>query len=779
MLKRILACFCLFQGLVFASPTQLLGVVVESGTDHPLPYVTVDYKSGKEIGKTDAQGRMDFTVDSRNAELVFKKEGFDSLSVSLADFPDLMDIVVTLSPNVRNLGQSTVVGGGDVAVKWENPSHVSVQKLEDVAGMRFDMVDLLGQMEGVSGQRDFSNDIYYDGSRAEEVSYHLGMLRIPNMRHLDVGFPGNLSVVNPHILQGMEVHDNYGAGPLGQGLAGSVQYLPETLTGENFDLQLAAGTTLREVTVGGPWLFWDSFRFSFRYLDPSMLKNMGEKFFTEFRKRDASCTDCSVASSDAFDLTSYDVFGQFAGSDSMRNRWMINALYSHDAYVIRQDTTTALDVSNSVDIITGKRDYAVAGLDYYSAFGTSWHLGMVREDASDTLRDTTGFRKIKDSEASTFIDGYSQTQTTLSAGLGKKFPGHILGSELSGEILFEYHNLERKWPDFSTTQKTTLNAEVLTGASRMDWISQKNKTSLAAGAVADFDGHGSPIASLDVEHYLKSKDEGWNIFGNAAWRADWTSEWDDGELVSAVESGASAKLGTGYRTKRLTWNVHGFGRYYYDPELPVPQAYAHYKELSDADYAWVSGASGTLEARTLHHFALGTNASSIYGEYSLADGRSLPWQANSRLDMVTFFRYYPRKDSLVSVVLSHHAAWHRPLYYYEIKPSNTATGDRGTRKIRDYNDFTDLYRTDIRVNLDLKGNFAFFRDVRFYVEADNVFANLDSDALRFLGSDNDRQRSQVTDDYDGVASNGYKLIPFMAKGMGLYLQFGVEANFRI
>src|SRR5574344_83119 len=260
---------------------------------------------------------------------------------------------------------------------------------------------------------------------------------------------------------------------------------------------------------------------------------------------------------------------------------------------------------------------------------------------------------------------------------------------------------------------------------------------------------------------------------------DWTSEWDDGELVSAVESGASAKLGTGYRTKRLTWNVHGFGRYYYDPELPVPQAYAHYRELSDAEYAWVSGASGTLEARTLHHFALGTNASSIYGEYSLADGRSLPWQANSRLDMVTFFRYYPRKDSLVSVVLSHHAAWHRPLYYYEIKPSNTATGDRGTRKIRDYNDFTDLYRTDIRVNLDLKGNFAFFRDVRFYVEADNVFANLDSDALRFLGSDNDRQRSQVTDDYDGVASNGYKLIPFMAKGMGLYLQFGVEANFRI
>jgi hypothetical protein len=73
----------------------------------------------------------------------------------------------------------------------------------------------------------------------------------------------------------------------------------------------------------------------------------------------------------------------------------------------------------------------------------------------------------------------------------------------------------------------------------------------------------------------------------------------------------------------------------------------------------------------------------------------------------------------------------------------------------------------------------FFKDVRFYVEADNIFANLDVDALRFLGSENARQRSQMTKDDDNNSLNGYSLVPYMAKGMGLYLQFGVEANFSI
>jgi hypothetical protein len=319
----------------------------------------------------------------------------------------------------------------------------------------------------------------------------------------------------------------------------------------------------------------------------------------------------------------------------------------------------------------------------------------------------------------------------------------------------------------------------------MTWKTQAQKTIFAFGALADFDGHGSPMVSLDVDRNLSAgtpgvaQGQGFRLFGNAAWRGDWHETWNDGELESNILTGSSAKLGLGYSEKRFSLSGHGFGRYYLNPELPTPLAYAHYRELSDADYAWVFGAAAKMEARTLHHFALAINLSSVYGEYSLSDGRSLPWEANSRLDMSTSIRYYPLKDSLFSLILSHHAGWHRPLYYYKIKSSNSTTETLGTREIYDYNEFTDLFRTDIRANLDLPGHLFFFRKVRFYLEADNIFANLDVDALHFLGGDNARERSLVVQDSDKRSSNGYKLVPFMAKGMGLYLQFGVEANFAI
>lgn len=785
MSKRTIAFLgAFFPALIFAAPTPIIGTVVESESDHVLSSVAILYESGRSLGETDGGGRFELTADSRSAKLVFAKEGFDTLHVSLEDFADLFDIVVVMHPNVRNLGESTIIGGGTRA-EWPEPSHITVEKLEDVVGMRFDIAELMSSFEGVSGQKDFSSALFYDGSRAEEVGYHLGRLRIPNMRHLDIGFPGNLSVINPHLLKSVEIYDNYGEGPVGQGLATSVDYIPETLSGDEFEIGLSAGTTMREVTVGGPFLFWDSFRFSFRFLDGEMLKNMGEKFFTEFRKRDSSCDDCSTENSDSFSLTSYDMFAQLAGHDSSGNRWMVNGIYSSDEYVVRQDTTTSLETSNSVDIIRGHRAYGVIGLEYASALGTSFHAGIVREEASDTLRDTTGYRQDALPENATFIDGYDQAKTTFSVGLDRKFPGRILGSDLSGAVLYEHHLITRKWPDFSKSQKTELNTGVLSGSGRLTWTGNAQKTIFAFGAIADFYKHASPMLSLDFDRNLSAGNsgyasgEGFRLFGNAAWRGDFRESWASGKLESDIVTGSSAKLGLGFSKKRFSASAHGFGRFYLNPELPVPLAYAHYRELSDADNAWVLGAAAKVEARTLHHFALGLNITSVYGEYSLADGRSLPWDANSRLDMATSFRYYPRKDSLVSVILTHHAGWHRPLYYYGIKPSNSSTGVLGTREIRDYNEFTDLFRTDVRVNLDLPGRLFFFRKVRFYVEADNVFSALDIDALKFLGTDNARERSQVSRDSDGRSANGFDLVPFMAKGMGIYLQFGVEANFAI
>lgn len=765
-----------------ATPTTIIGVVLESESDLPIKGVKITYRSGKTVGETNSDGRFEYDVDSKNASLVFSKDGYDSVFVELQDFADLLDMVVTLVPNVRDLGSSTVVGGGE-PIKWEPERTVKVESLEDAAGMRLDITEHLSQMPGISGQKDFSSALYYEGSRAGDVAYHLGQLRIPNMRHLDVGFPGNISVVNPHVLSGIEVHDHYGSGPLGQGLATSIQYIPEQPKGE-WGLKGTMGLTVQEVVLDMPWFFWDSFRISFRRLDDEVLKNLGEKFYTEFRKRDADSESDGggVKSSDPFDMSAFDMYAQLSGSDSLGDTWALRTLYSSDEYSIMQDTATHTDKVNSVNVISGEQQYLVLGAEYNSRFGTSVHAGYVREYLSDTLRDTTGFRNLSENkEQTSFIDGYEQIHSTISGGLSKDFKGSILGAGLSGAVLYEQQIIERNYPEFGGTTSQDYQTGVLSGTSRFNWSGDYNRYIFSAGAVADaVDHNAQPTASLDADVNLSHADSAyWHVFGNTAYRSDWKPDFDNGELTGRLETGASAKLGFGYRSKYFDGQVAGFGRYYPDPILPMPKAYAYYRDVTPVDYAWSLGGGVKVEWKTSHHFSFSTNVNSVYGEYELEGGNSIPWEANARLDMLSHFRYYPRKDSIVSVILTHHALYHRPLYYYAITPSASIDEKNGTRCLRDLNEFTNLYRTDIRVNLDITTSKYFFKNARFYLELDNIFAKLDVEALEFLGGQNPRERSWVTRDRNEEYSDGFDLVPFMAKGMGLWFQFGVEVQLGI
>ncbi|MCF0220819.1 MAG: hypothetical protein HUK19_00850 [Fibrobacter sp.] len=778
-MRSLLFLVVLAAGFAFAATkTPIMGVVLEAETDLPVKDVLITYQSGKKVGETNSEGRFEYTVDSKNASLIFKKDGFDSVLVELQDYADLLDMVVTLSTNVRNLGASTIIGGGDEKVQWEVERRVNLDKLEDAAGMRFDLTEHLSQMPGISGQKDFSSALYYEGSRAGDVAYHLGRLRIPNMRHLDVGFPGNLSVINPHILSGIEIHDHYGDGPLGQGLATSVQYIPEQTKGD-WGLRGSAGITMQEVVLDAPWMFWDSFRFAFRRLDEAMLKNLGEKFFAEFRKRADDCKDCKVKNSNPFSLSAMDFYTQLNGADSNGNTWALRALYSSDEYSIHQDTSHSYAVSNTIDILEGVQDYLVVGAEYESRFGTSWHAGYVREHLGDTLRDTTGVfpdpQTTNPGFKTAFIDSYEQTHNTISGGLDKKYDGELLGAKLSGGLLYEHHILERNYPISGTVENGDFWTGVLSGAARMDWKNDYSRKILSVGAVADWSSHDAlPMTSFDFEQNLSRRDTSyWHVFANAAFRGDWKPFYSNGDLDGGLESGTSVKIGGGYKSKYLVAQASAFGRYYHNPLLPMPKAYGYYDDVTPVDYAWVLGASGSLEYKTSHHFSMATNVSSVYGEYELVGDKSLPWEANSRLDIVSHFRYYPRKDSIISVILTHHAALHRPLYYYEIKPASS-NGGVGTRELKDLNEFTDMFRTDIRVNLDLNKKKFLLNGARFYLEVDNLFANLDVPALKFLGSENLRERSWVVQDDNGKVGDGYDLVPFMAKGMGLFFQFGVE-----
>jgi hypothetical protein len=79
--------------------------------------------------------------------------------------------------------------------------------------------------------------------------------------------------------------------------------------------------------------------------------------------------------------------------------------------------------------------------------------------------------------------------------------------------------------------------------------------------------------------------------------------------------------------------------------------------------------------------------------------------------------------------------------------------------------------------LDLKSKVKIFLldNIRFFAEANNIFSPL---GIPFLGDENARERSVAVRDSNGDSRDGYDIAPFMAKGMGLYLQFGVEGSFK-
>ena len=110
-------CFCLVSGTRVLLADAAPGCRRRIGTDHPLPYVTVDYKPARK-SEDGCAGRMDFTVDSERGTRV--QEGRLRQPPSARGFPGLDGHRRDAFSERAQPGQSTVVGGGDVAVKWEN-----------------------------------------------------------------------------------------------------------------------------------------------------------------------------------------------------------------------------------------------------------------------------------------------------------------------------------------------------------------------------------------------------------------------------------------------------------------------------------------------------------------------------------------------------------------------------------------------------------------------------------------------------------------------------------
>jgi hypothetical protein len=273
--------FFLVLGLAFAQPIfaqtwEVVGNVLDDQRGEPLSGVEVLDSYGKSLGKTNATGRFEITVNNRRSIITFRKKSFREFQVDLGEVPELIGVDFTMESEVQELEEKTTValrGGRDPSAAQ------TMEELELMQGMRMDLQEHLRQMHGVSGMTEFSNDISVHGSRTRDVTHYLGRSRIPSLRHLDFGFPGNQSVLNPRLLRAVTLSDNPAKGPLNQGNASALVYDLKEGDPENILGDVVFGTINRELNLNGYWN-GRTYVFSGRYLAPTFLANMGEKFFT-------------------------------------------------------------------------------------------------------------------------------------------------------------------------------------------------------------------------------------------------------------------------------------------------------------------------------------------------------------------------------------------------------------------------------------------------------------------------------------------------------------------
>ena len=203
----------------------------------------------------------------------------------------------------------------------------------------------------------------------------------------------------------------------------------------------------------------------------------------------------------------------------------------------------------------------------------------------------------------------------------------------------------------------------------------------------------------------------------------------------------------------------------------------NYAETRSSDYARVSGGNATLNWLPSHHVGLGINGSAIQGAYHMKDGGTLPWESNRTMDVVTNIRFLPRSDSLFSFILTYTVSNDRPLYEYRGLWDTTGT-DHPTEQVAVYQSTTfpevSRKRVDVRINMDLKSHWRPLESMRFFFEADNIFANYEGTLGGWLGGNNRRQRGWTR---PGDANGD--LQPVVTRGLGFFIMFGVEGRLKI
>jgi hypothetical protein len=801
----LLACL-LVAAPAMAQTYDVVGVVSDEEKGEPIANVQILTKSGKELGFTKSNGRFEINVNSHNMILVFKRHTYKDVEVDLTDMTELVGIEVSMQSEVIELAEKDTLARRSVA-RDIGAAH-SMEELELMQGMKIDLQDHLRQLPGVSGMNEFTNDISVWGSRTGDVTHYLGQARIPSLRHLDIGFPGNQSVLNPRLLKSVTVADNLAKGPVSQGNSSALVYDLKEGDPNNIHADAVFGTVNRELNATGYW-GGRTFLFSGRYLEPTFLSNLGAKFYTEPKdsrlKNNGQKCDSTQTCKDLTDPFSFSSVDFYAGTfyrDSTGSFGRHSLIFLDDEYTVKQDVAKSLAETAVQTLVHGTQDawmYAYEGLSPGATGDLGYSFAFMHRNREEIFRDSLPPWDASEQLADWYPSlGGEQGKVDNTIGIGStedlqgdlslqwNSNGKVLGASNGYGVDFEYLDQTREFVEFDNrgirTDTLPLDYGLVNALYRLKWnLSGKSTLEASAGAALIYqgvlEGAGSgfktaaPEASLRYTRPLAKSLTG---FGEASLRQNTALEPKGYEGLEAVTTpsvegkvGANGDLGDAFKYTGCVYS-----RLYQDPVLPVPEVFWYYEETRQSDFAYASGVNVTAAWTPSHHVGMNVNASVVQGDYHLTDDTYLPWEANRTLDLVSNLRFLPRNDSLVSVILTYTASNGAPLYEYDDLFDKST--DKGTlhRTVVQSRTFPEVsrQRTDIRINLDLKSRWRPLDAFRLFFEADNLFADYDGSALSWLGGDNERRRGWTRANPNG------DLQPVVTKGMGLFIMFGFEGK---
>lgn len=773
--------------LSMAADVPISGSVLNQDNDDPIPGVTISLKSGKLLGKTSSKGKFDFMVDSEKSLIVVYKDGYEPQEIRVNEQPDALDMMITLAPNVKTLGSTQVYGERRILAK----DRVDMDALESIQGMQFDLNEHLSKIPGVAGQSEFTKEISYYGSRTEDLAVSIGALRIPHMRHVDIGFPGNTSVLNPSVFKDVRIHSQNEGGSLDAGLAGRIEYTPRRGDSAAFAGSGRIGVINQEVILSGPIVGFDEFIISYRNLNPFVLEKMGENFFNASGAEGCNGSNCSQSAEGTdWKLNSGDFYGHFSSTDSSNNATRATFLYAWDDYQIDQTLSERGRSELGLDKIAafqGKQQYTLFSWEGLGAEGFNYNLGYVKSENQKVFRDTV---RVRSSDANEELLGdphFIEERYTL--GLSHVYNQKIAGARLTYGAEFQrwiddrndgFHTKVLDPQGNEVPMAPIAESDIIRLHTHFKWRQPQSTHTFQVGAWGnkELSQYGpQAIFNSTYKNLLPSQAD--LVSGLAFQSAPRHQVQDLTELELSKDQNLHANLGFIWLGKGHSIHAKVFGRYYIQPLGPIPEVFWMYRSRDNFYDAQVIGANVVYEWTASPDFALISNLSSTYGTYN----DEIQWEANRLVDVSNSLRYYPRRDSLLSLIVTHKASVGAPTYYYDVYLYDANYQERfpdraGTYSVKSGREI-DIYRTDLRLHLDLssKADWLSLRTLRFYTEVNNVLSGFNFPGSDYLGGKNTRQRGWTTGARDDIDQNRRTLTPYWSQGMGLFVQFGFEGNF--